>query len=225
MSSMEAYESRFDVGGWVVFKRTIEESRKQGEHHILPDHFIKQLFAKNEDLFKVILENLQVEPETFRLVIDERIRSRRQHFAGGIRLDVEVIEMFKCALQRARVQGRCKISKSDMLVALAQNEVGALLEIFRGMGIDPFTAVNVILAAVEIDREPSPLAAPVLEEDVQPFAAGDTIRITTGAFAAMSAKVKEIDYERSMVRVNVNIYGRSKVIELSFSDVEKISFD
>ena len=60
---------------------------------------------------------------------------------------------------------------------------------------------------------------------MQPFAAGDTIRITTGAFAAMSGKVKEIDYERSIVRVNVNIYGRSKAIELSFSDVEKISFD
>lgn len=224
MGSMEAYESRFDAGGWLVFKRTIEESRKQGEHHILPEHFIRQLFADDEDLFKVILKNLQVEPETFRLVIDERIGSRRQHFAGGIRLDVEVVEMLKCALRRARAQGRLKISRADLLVALAQNEVGALLEIFRGMGTDPFTVVNVILAAVKIDLDPGPHTAPVFNEDVQPFAAGDTIRITTGAFTAMSAKVKEIDYERSMVRVNVNIYGRPKVIELSFSDVEKISF-
>jgi len=224
MSSLEAYESRFDEGGWLVFRRTIEESRKQGEHHILAEHLIRQLFAEDQDLFKVILENLQVKPEIFLLIIDERIRSRRQHFAGGVRLDVEIIEMLKCALQRARAHARLRIGKSDMLVALARNQVGALLQIFRGMAIDPFTVVDVILAAVEKDRDPNSGTSPILE-DGQPFAPGDMIRITSGAFAAMSAKVKEVDYERSVIRVKVNIYGRSKAIELSFSDVQKISFD
>jgi ATP-dependent Clp protease ATP-binding subunit ClpA len=223
MTSLETYQSRFDEGGWRLFKRTIEESRKQGERHILAEHFIRQLFAEDEDLFNVILEDLRVESDTFRRIIDERLRNRRQHFEGGTRLDVEVIDMLKRALRRARAHGRDKISKEDMLVALAQGEAGALLEIFRGMGIDPFAVANVILAAVERDRAQS---SPVLQDDAQPFCrAGDTIRITTGAFTAMSAKVKEVDYERSVLRVKVNIFGRSELIELSFSDVEKISFD
>jgi transcription antitermination factor NusG len=225
MSSLESYESRFDEGGWLVFKGSIEEGRKRGERHILPEHFIRQLFVEDED-GKIILEKLGVAPEAFLAVIEERLESRRQHFKGGIRLDPEVIEMLKSASRLARAHGGTRIGKRDMLVALAQHEESALLQTFKALGIDPLRVVEVILTALAIDHGETPQTPVTREPLAQPFCSpGDTIRIKTGAFAAFSAKVADVDYERSALRVNVMIFGRSEPIELKFSDVEKITFD
>ncbi|HET6892418.1 MAG TPA: Clp protease N-terminal domain-containing protein [Pyrinomonadaceae bacterium] len=223
MSSLEKYRPRFDEGGWRVFRRVIEESCRQGQYQIFSEHIIKGLFAEDQDLFEDILKKLGVELEAFQRTMEKLMQSRPQHSEAKIILAVEVIEMLKRALGRARSQGRLKISKTDMLISLAQDELGTLLKIFGVMGVEPLTVVNVIRVTVEVEQsqQPSPI-----EQEVEQFCRkGDTIRITTGAFAAMSAKVAEVDYERSVLKVNVSIYGRSNLIELSFSDVEKVSFD
>ncbi len=222
MSSLESYESRFDEGGWLVFKGSIEEGRKRGERHILPEHFIRQLFVEDED-GKAILEKLGVAPEAFLAMIEERLEGGRQHFEGGIRLDPNVIEMLKSASRVARKHGRTRVGKPDMLVALARQEESALLQTFKALGINP---LKVILTALAIDHGEGPQTPVTREPLAQPFCSpGDTIRIKTGAFAAFSAKVTDVDYERSALRVNVIIFGRSEPIELKFSDVEKITFD
>jgi transcription termination/antitermination protein NusG len=55
------------------------------------------------------------------------------------------------------------------------------------------------------------------------FTLGDTVRIKSGPFASFTGKVEGINQAKSLLKVMVNIFGRSRAVKLRFLDVEKIS--
>jgi len=55
------------------------------------------------------------------------------------------------------------------------------------------------------------------------FRLGETVRIKTGPFNSFIGKVEGINQAKFLLKVVVNIFGRSQPVELRFVDVEKIS--
>ena len=53
------------------------------------------------------------------------------------------------------------------------------------------------------------------------FEPGEVVRVTEGPFNDFSGMVENVNYEKSKVRVAVQILGRSTPVELDFSQVEK----
>jgi len=51
--------------------------------------------------------------------------------------------------------------------------------------------------------------------------AGESIRIVVGPFTGYTGNVKEIDYEKSKLKIFLSIFGRETAVELGFNDVEK----
>ena len=56
------------------------------------------------------------------------------------------------------------------------------------------------------------------------FAVGEVVRIKSGPFASFTGKVEEVSEEKTTLKVTVTIFGRSTPVELSFLDVEKVTF-
>lgn len=54
------------------------------------------------------------------------------------------------------------------------------------------------------------------------FKVKDQVKVTDGLFVDMTGTIEEIDFNRSKVKVLVNMFGRETPLELDFSQVEKI---
>ena len=56
------------------------------------------------------------------------------------------------------------------------------------------------------------------------FHLGDMIRIKAGPFAAFTGRIEGINQSRGLLKIKVNIYGRTQPAKIKFSEVEKIEF-
>ena len=56
------------------------------------------------------------------------------------------------------------------------------------------------------------------------FRLGDIVRIKSGPFASFTGRVEAINQAKSILKVMVNIFGRTKPVNLRFLDIEKVSF-
>jgi transcriptional antiterminator NusG len=55
------------------------------------------------------------------------------------------------------------------------------------------------------------------------FKLGETVRIKSGPFQSFTGKVEGINQAKSLLKIKVNIFGRTQPVKLRFLDVEKVS--
>lgn len=56
------------------------------------------------------------------------------------------------------------------------------------------------------------------------YEVGEVVRIKSGPFASFTGKVEDINEDKTTLKVSITIFGRSTPYELSFLEVEKVTF-
>jgi transcriptional antiterminator NusG len=54
------------------------------------------------------------------------------------------------------------------------------------------------------------------------FIAGETVRLTSGAFQSFTGKVVSVNQEKGTLKVAVSVLGKWRIVELLVSEVEKV---
>ena len=132
----------------------------------------------------------------------KRIESRRMFYPGYVLVEIECDE-------RGRIPDN---------VFHAIKSTPKVTGFLGGKNPTPLTQLEVdqIVHNIEVATEkPKPKFSYAIEE---------VVRIKSGPFASFTGKVEEVNEEKSTLKVTVTIFGRATPVELSFLDVEKVTF-
>jgi len=136
VSNLEIYNQRFTDSGRRVFVRALNGARGRGQNYIVVEHFIEALCAEEERLFRLLAELLKIDLDQVQTVMAKRLENFPQQASGSLRLAPATIALLKQAWEIARNDQRPKIEAFDLILALARDDRGFLVELIKGLNAD-----------------------------------------------------------------------------------------
>lgn len=217
------YRDNFDERSLHVLDWAVQESQERNQNHVSVAHLLAALAERERHLYGAVMSLLKADPGNVKLLISSGVESSPNYAGGGVRLDQSVKNLFGRALSRARARGRIRIAISDLFVSLFQDERGGFIEILREAGYDCNDAAEKVWTFFQGYEQESK----GLEDSSAsrlPFTVGERVRIKSGAFAAFTGEVKEVDVGKSTVKVHLPSLDRFGAVEMNFKDIEKLAF-
>jgi transcriptional antiterminator NusG len=163
--------------------------------------------------------------ESIKEAIEKRVKIEGlDEFFGQIKIPFERITEMRGG---KRVTRERKLYPGYLMVEVEFND--RILYLFRETsGVGDFVGgglhqAPVPMAPHEVERMLGPESAKVGSTVVKPkFDRGDRVKVKDGTFAGMEGEVKDILEAKSLVRVELTIFGRPVPVELEYWQVETV---
>ncbi|HEU0179083.1 MAG TPA: Clp protease N-terminal domain-containing protein [Blastocatellia bacterium] len=147
MSALEFYNQRLADSGQRIFAGALNGARRRGQNYVVPEHIIEALGAEEDRFFQLLMSFLKIDPVQIQPLIAKRLEIFPQQ-AGRLRLAPVTIALLKQAWEMAMLDGRMKIESFDLILALANDPAGVLIESLRELNADAGAAAATIRALV-----------------------------------------------------------------------------
>jgi ATP-dependent Clp protease ATP-binding subunit ClpA len=146
VSNLEIYNQRFADSGQRVFARALNGAQRRGQNYVVVEHLIEALVVEEGRFLQLLMYLLKIDPDQVQTLIAKRLESFPQQASGKLRLAPATIVLFKQAWEVARNDHRLKIESFDLILALAWDDRGLLIELLKGLNADVDAAAETIQA-------------------------------------------------------------------------------
>jgi ATP-dependent Clp protease ATP-binding subunit ClpA len=146
MNTLEMYNQRFIGNGQRVFEHALNGARRRGQNYIVVEHFIEALITEEDRFFRLLAGLLDIDLSQVQTLMARRLENFPQQASGKLRLAPATIALLKQAWEVARNEHRQKIESFDLILALARDKRGLLIELLKGLNADVEVAAATIRA-------------------------------------------------------------------------------
>src|SRR6187397_688076 len=149
MDDLGSYKDKFGDSGQRIFEHALNESRRRDQNFVSVEHILQALTVEEPDMFNSTMRELSLDPVVVKMAIEKRLtNSRQQHVGKGFRIGPDTTDLFKRAMERARLQGRKTIEATDIFDALSSND-SMFVDVLRNMGASPEAVQENVRAQVQ----------------------------------------------------------------------------
>ncbi len=135
MADIDVYKDKFSDSGKRVLQAALNESRRRDQNYITVEHVLHAIAAEESDLFNATMQDLSIDPNAVKMLIERRLEQAREHVGKGFRIADETTGLFKKSMDRARAQGRRVIDAADLLYVMSSDEASPLNEVLQNLGV------------------------------------------------------------------------------------------
>src|SRR5215213_8108819 len=123
MVDLGSYKDKFGDSGQRILEHALDESRRRDQNFVSVEHILQALTVEEPDMFNSAMRELSLDPVVVKMAIEKRLsNSRQQHVGKGFRIGPDTTDLFKRAMERARLQGRKTIEATDIFEALSNHD-------------------------------------------------------------------------------------------------------
>jgi ATP-dependent Clp protease ATP-binding subunit ClpA len=172
VSNLEIYNQRFTDSGRRVFVRALNGARGRGQNYVVVEHFVEALCVEEERLFRLLAGLLKIDLDQVQTMMAKRLEVFPQQASGSLRLGLATIALLKRAWEIARNDQRPKIEAVDLILALARDDRGLLIELLKGLNADVAGAHGTLRALDDCIQMLSPNFGDKKAEDILRISGG-----------------------------------------------------
>src|SRR5215212_3437519 len=148
MVDLGSYKDKFGDSGQRILEHALNESRSRDQNFVSVEHILQALTVEEPDMFNSTMRELSLDPVVVKMAIEKRLsNSRQQHVGKGFRIGPDTTDLFKRAMERARMQGRKTIESTDIFDAFSHD--GLFVDVLRNMGASPEAIQENVRAQVQ----------------------------------------------------------------------------
>ncbi|HET6972524.1 MAG TPA: Clp protease N-terminal domain-containing protein, partial [Pyrinomonadaceae bacterium] len=137
MVDLGSYKDKFGDSGQRILEHALNESRRRDQNFVSVEHILQALTVEEPDMFNSTMRELSLDPVVVKMAIEKRLtNSRQSHVGKGFRIGPDTTDLFKRAMERARLQGRKTIEATDIFEALSNHD-SLFVDVLRNMGASP----------------------------------------------------------------------------------------
>src|SRR4029450_8319942 len=120
MVDLGSYKDKFGDSGQRILEYALNESRKRDQNFVSVEHILQALTIEEPDMFNSAMRELSLDPVVVKMAIEKRLsNSRQQHVGKGFRIGSDTTDLFKRAMERARLRGAELLEATDLFEALS----------------------------------------------------------------------------------------------------------
>jgi ATP-dependent Clp protease ATP-binding subunit ClpA len=136
MGALEFYNQRFADSGRRVFAGALNSARRREQYNVVPEHFIEALDAEEDQFFQLLKSLLKIDSVQIQLLISKYLEIFPRQAGRKLRLTPVTIALLKKAWEMAMIDGRRKIESFDLILALADDPAGVLIQLLRDLNVN-----------------------------------------------------------------------------------------